>query len=306
MTATVPGAGAGGGAGAESALVERVQRLTAELEALPDPAARACGEQLAAAVVQLYGEGLERIFGALERALDEGGDAAAPVAVVRDELVADGVVASLLLIHGLYPVGLEERVRAALDEVRPYLASHGGDVELLAVQEGVARLRLVGSCRGCAASASTLEAVVEQALEQAAPDLLGLDVEGAAPPSPAAAGGAPAPGAPAPGALPVAGATTWVQLDGAERIERGTLVPADDGLVVANVAGTLLAYRDRCAGCGAALHDGLLLGGTLTCAACGRAYDLPRAGRCRDEDALQLDPIPLLRERGAVRVALVR
>lgn len=287
MTATVPGAGAGGGAGAESALVERVQRLTAELEALPDPAARACGEQLAAAVVQLYGEGLERIFGALARAADEAGS----VAQVRDELVADGVVASLLLIHGLYPVPLEERVRAALEEVRPYLASHGGDVELLAVQEGVARLRLVGSCRGCAASASTLEAVVEQALEAAAPDLLGLDVEGAAP---------------APGALPMAGATTWVQLDGAERIERGALVPADDGLVVANVAGTLLAYRDRCAGCGAALHDGVLLGGTLTCAGCGRAFDLPRAGRCRDEDALQLDPVPLLRERDAVRVALVR
>ena len=37
----------------------------------------------------------------------------------------------LLLLHGLHPVPLEARVRAALDEVRPYLESHGGDVELL-------------------------------------------------------------------------------------------------------------------------------------------------------------------------------
>lgn len=289
MAATVPSAGA------EQALVERVQELTARLEALADPAARACGEQLAGAVVQLYGEGLERIFAALSRGVEAEAEAGGAVAGVRDELVADGVVASLLLIHGLYPVGLEERVRAALDEVRPYLASHGGDVELLGVEEGVARLRLVGSCRGCSASASTLEAVVEQALEQAAPDLLGLDVEGAAAPSEAA-----------PGALPMAGSTTWVELDGAGEIERGVLVGAEGGLVVANVAGTLLAYRDACAGCGAPLHDGLLLGGTLTCAGCGRAYDLPRAGRCRDDDALQLGPVPLLRERGTVRVALAR
>jgi nitrite reductase/ring-hydroxylating ferredoxin subunit len=76
------------------------------------------------------------------------------------------------------------------------------------------------------------------------------------------------------------------------------------GLVVANVAGTLLAYRDRCGGCRARLADGMLLGGKLICAHCGMRFDLPRAGRCPDDDTVQLDPVPLLRNGGPVRVAL--
>ena len=88
------------------------------------------------------------------------------------------MIASLLLIHGLYPVSLEARVREALDSVRPYMESHGGDVELLGIADGVARLRLEGRCVGCAASAATLELGIRQALEVSAPDLEGLEVEG--------------------------------------------------------------------------------------------------------------------------------
>jgi hypothetical protein len=73
---------------------------------------------------------------------------------------------------------------------------------------------------------------------------------------------------------------------------------------VANVAGTLLAYRDFCAGCPAPLSAGVLLGGTLTCAACGRPYDLPRAGRCKTDPELQLDPVPLLRGAEGVKVSV--
>ena len=118
------------------ALVARVEELTAQVE--PGGVA----EQLAGALMDLYGEGLERIFDAI----GEDGSAA-----LRERLVADGVVASLMLIHDLYPVPLEERVAEALDSVRPYLESHGGDVELLGIEGGVARLRLQGSCNGCAA-----------------------------------------------------------------------------------------------------------------------------------------------------------
>src|SRR3954462_15908306 len=156
---------------AEEELVGRVQELTAQVEALGDPQARACAEELAAAVVQLYGVGLERIFAALDEQ-------------TRTDLAQDGVVASLRLIHGLYPVSLETRVQAALDSVRPYMDSHGGNVELLGIEDGIARLRLEGSCSGCAASQSTMELAIERALEETAPDLLGLDVKGvvAAPP----------------------------------------------------------------------------------------------------------------------------
>ena len=78
---------------------------------------------------------------------------------------------------------------------------------------------------------------------------------------------------------------------------------AGASLVVANVEGTLLAYRDVCAGCGGPLHDGGLLDGGA--ALPGLRADLfLRAGRSMDDERLQLEPVPLLRERGAVKVAL--
>ncbi len=79
---------------------------------------------------------------------------------------------------------------------------------------------------------------------------------------------------------------------------------AGSELVVANVEGTLLAYRDACAGCGGALHGGELRAGALLCPHCGRTFFLPRAGRSMDDERLQLEPVPLLREDGRVKVAL--
>ncbi len=94
------------------------------------------------------------------------------------------MVASLMLIHGLYPVDLETRVHEALETVRPYMESHGGDVELVGVVDGVAKLRLVGHCKGCPASEATLETAIRTAIEEAAPDLDGLEVEGVVEPAP--------------------------------------------------------------------------------------------------------------------------
>lgn len=171
-------------------LAERVQALTAQLERLDDPLVRERMHELIGAILDLYGEGLERIFQALA-------DPEATGPAIRDGLTRDGVVASLLLIHGLYPVGLETRVTEALDKVRPYMASHGGNVELLGLEHGVARLRLQGSCNGCSASAATLELAIKRALDEAAPDLLGIEVEGVAPAaqvgSAAASNGSPGP-----------------------------------------------------------------------------------------------------------------
>jgi Fe-S cluster biogenesis protein NfuA len=152
-------------------LVERVQELLGSLDEIADPIAQMRVQELVGTVLELYGAGLERILGILQ-------DAGEPALPIRDALLEDGIVASLLLIHGLYPVPLEERVVQALDSMRPYMATHGGTVELLGVEDGVARLRLGGSCKGCPSSAATLEFAIKEAIDQAAPDLLGLEVEG--------------------------------------------------------------------------------------------------------------------------------
>jgi Fe-S cluster biogenesis protein NfuA/nitrite reductase/ring-hydroxylating ferredoxin subunit len=262
-------------------LIARVQELTGRLEDLDDGECRSLAEELTGAVVQMYGAGLERIVELIE---DEE---------TRDRLAGDELVAGLLMIHDLYPVPLEERVAQALDTVRPYMESHGGNVELLGIEDGVARLRLEGSCKSCRASSSTLELAVRQALQEAAPDLLGMDVEGIPEPE--------LPGMP----LPVLnGAPGWHTLD----IEAPAVLTATDvgetSLVVANVDGTLLAYRNQCASCNSPLDAGVLTGGALSCPGCGRNYFLPQAGRSMDDEHLQLQPIPLLREAEAIKVAL--
>jgi Fe-S cluster biogenesis protein NfuA/nitrite reductase/ring-hydroxylating ferredoxin subunit len=273
-------------------LVGRVQELAAELESIADPAVRRTADELVAALVQMYGSGLERVVEAMAEAGPEGRE-------LLDGLAEDPVVASLLLIHDLHPVPLEQRVREALDRVRPYMESHGGDVELLDVTDGVARLRLQGSCRSCSASSSTLELAVRQALEEAAPDLEGMDVEGV---DESGGAGTALPMAAAPGP-----ATSWFAVDGIGALAAEQLAGAEVAgtrLVIANVEGTLLAYRDTCASCGGPLDRGELSAGALTCPACGRSFFLPRAGRSLDDERLQLDPVPLLRENGSVKVAL--
>ena len=71
------------------------------------------------------------------------------------------------------------RIAKALDGVRPFLAGHGGDVELLEIDEqvGAVRLRLLGSCDGCPSSAVTLRTTVERAIVDAAPEIAIIDVE---------------------------------------------------------------------------------------------------------------------------------
>jgi Fe-S cluster biogenesis protein NfuA/nitrite reductase/ring-hydroxylating ferredoxin subunit len=275
-------------------LVARVQQLGAQLESVADPAARATAEALVATVVQMYGAGLERIMAVLAAAGSAGEE-------IADALAGDGVVASLLLIHDLYPVGLEERVAQALERVRPYMESHGGDVELLGVDDGIARLRLRGSCRSCRASSATLELAVRQALEEAAPDLQGMDVEGAVAADEETA-------QPSGATLPMAAPTpSWFELDGAAGVAPGRLVAAEVAgtpLVLANVEDTLLAYRNACARCGARVDRGELSAGVLACPSCRARFSLPRAGRCVDDELLQLEPVPLLRERDGVMVAL--
>jgi len=200
-------------------------------------------------------------------------------------------------------VPLEERVQAALDQVRPYMKSHGGGVELLGIDDGVAHLRLEGSCNGCGASVSTLELAVEKALEEAAPDLAGMQVEGAV--QEPQVTGIPLPMAP--GGGEPAKTVGWQPLDGISDLsddELRTVELNGDALVVARVASELLAFQDRCVGCGSPLSGGMLSDGVLACPSCERRFFLPRAGRSLDEDKLQLAPVPLLRDGTAAKVAL--
>lgn len=153
-----------------------VRELPARIEGLldqlaGDPAVAQCAEELVAAVVELYGEGLSRTVATLA-GTSEGAHA-------LRRLADDELVASLLLLHGLHPDDAATRIERALDRVRPYLGSHAGGIDYLGVDEaGVAHLRLGGSCDGCAGSAATVHDAVERAVLAAAPEVVSVHVEG--------------------------------------------------------------------------------------------------------------------------------
>ena len=151
---------------------DRIERLLDELQSSVDPRAYGAVEELVRQLTDLYGAGLQRIL-AVVRDADPA---------LLDSLIKDELVASLLLVHGLHPADLEARVQVALESVRPFLAHHDGDVELLAVDPelGAVRLRLLGSCDGCPSSAVTLQLAVERAIVEAAPEVVRIDVDDAA------------------------------------------------------------------------------------------------------------------------------
>ena len=143
---------------------DRINTLL-EASAAGGVVARERAEELVRLVADLYGAGLERVLTIVHEAgrLDDE---------VLDALAGDDLVSSLLLVHDLHPYDVRTRVEQALQGVRPYLGSHGGDVELLEVtDDDVVRLRLLGSCDGCASSSVTLKLAVEGAIEAAAPEI---------------------------------------------------------------------------------------------------------------------------------------
>lgn len=312
-------------------LVGRVEGLLEELDSLADPMARELATTTVQALLELYGEGLARL-------LDGMGPAQAAT------LAGDDVIAHLLLLHGLHPVPVEERVQAGLEEVRPYLDSHGGDVELVSVQDGIVRLRMQGSCEGCPASAMTLKLAIEEAVFKAAPDVESVEAEGAeaeapAPPSTGLlqiemAGGIQSPSATGTGEHPAASGgghrlpmarsgpppagangsangsadASWAMAGSLPQLSSGgTLLKEVGGheLLFLRLDGASYAYRPRCPGCEGSLEGAPLIGAELACPACGHRYDARRAGRCLDQPQLHLEPVPLLTDdSGLVRVAV--
>ena len=219
-------------------------------------AARERAEQLVREVVDLYGAGLARI-----------------TTLVDPELLAkDDLVASLLLVHGLHPHDVTRRVSDALDSVRPYLGSHGGDVSLVGIDGDVVRLELRGSCKTCPSSAVTLELAVEDAVRAAAPEIATIEVVSA---------GSSVISADSLFAPSVRASRNWHPVP-----EVSGLAPGEvggfgvDGTVflACRVGEELFAYRDHCPGCGGSLARITALSGSLLRCTCGAAFDVVHAG----------------------------
>lgn len=246
-------------------------------------------QQLVREVVGLYGAGLERIV----RAGDAG---------FAERLAADDLVASLLLVHGLHPHDAHRRVSDALDRVRPYLGSHGGDVDLLEIDGDTVRLAFRGSCKSCPSSAVTLELAVQDAVRAAAPEVSSIEVVTA--PAERAAGVIPAESLMA-HVRSNGHAANWHPVpevgDMAAGEVAGFLVSGTP-LLVCRVGDLPLAYRDHCPVCDDTLAGAHLRETLLGCPRCGTQFDIVHAGA--GPAGAHLDPLPLLLRDGVPSVAL--
>lgn len=272
---------------------DRIQTLL-DASSSGGAAARERAEQLVREVTDLYGAVLERM---MDVAL-----AADPV--LADRFAADDLVASLLLVHGLHPYDVERRVSEALDSVRPYLGSHGGDVSLLGVDDGVVRLQFQGSCKSCPSSSVTLELAVEDAVRAAAPEISSIEVVAADKD-------------PSSGMIPAESlltrlhstghrSTAWQPVPELAELadgEVGGFRVSDATALVCRVGGDIFAYRDRCASCTGTLAGAQLSGAVLRCPGCGADFDVVHAGAGVGGDS-HLDPIPVLVRDGVLSMAV--
>lgn len=281
---------------------DRIQALL-DASAAGGPTTRERAEQLVREVTDLYGAGLERMMRLAVAANPE----------LARAFADDNLVASLLLVHNLHPHDVTRRVSDALDSVRPYLGSHGGDVHLIEVADGVVTLQFSGSCRSCPSSSVTLELAVEDAVRAAAPEIESIEVVAAEQNS-----------APviAPDSLlsrlqsnghakPV-----WHQVPDVADLAPGEVggFRVDGTVVMAcRVDDALFAYLDRCGNCGESLAGAVLhkvMGSNapvLRCPVCRAHFDVVHAGRCVDGNGhgeTHLEPVPLLERDGVLSMAM--
>jgi Fe-S cluster biogenesis protein NfuA len=258
-----------------------------------DATGAAAAEELVGLLVGLYGDGLGHIVATLRDAGPAGAELLA-------EMTEDPLVESLLLLHDLHPLDVDTRIQRALDRVRPYLGSHAGGVEYLGVTaDGVARLRLEGSCHGCPSSTVTVRLAIEDAVKDTAPEVGEVAVEGMTDPPPAS------PVLLQIGRRPADSQVGWVTLPDIGPPSARPVTASAGGMtvLVCAVRGTLYAYRDACAVCGSSMADGQLDREVLTCS-CGSRYDVRAAGRGVADPAVHLEPLPLLSDSQGVRVAV--
>jgi Fe-S cluster biogenesis protein NfuA len=151
--------------------IQRIGGLVQEIESIADPAVRAATKNLVQSLMDLHGA-------ALEKALDIVAEAGEPGMTIIDRLGRDTLVSSVLILYGLHPQEFDTRVVKAIDKVRPQLRKQGCEVELLSVSDGAIRLRAETGSHTCGSTAKTLQATLEAAMYDAAPDLTSLVIEG--------------------------------------------------------------------------------------------------------------------------------
>jgi nitrite reductase/ring-hydroxylating ferredoxin subunit/Fe-S cluster biogenesis protein NfuA len=269
-------------------LASRIDRAAATVDKL-DHQARDSAHELQHAIEAFHKEALTRMVRRLKD--DPRGKE------LLFEMVDDPLIYALFVRHAIVRPNIIMRVSRVLDLARPYIRSHGGDVELVEVRDNVVYVRLHGSCNGCSLSAVTLRNEIEAALRNNIPEITGVQVVAAE----------AAPALIMPESIGVRDHLAgWVAGPPTSDVPPGAmyrLKTEQDDVLIINLDGRLSAFRNACAHQGLPLDGGILdaEAGTITCPWHGFCYDAS-SGECLTAPQAQLEPFPLRIEQERIWV----
>jgi nitrite reductase/ring-hydroxylating ferredoxin subunit/Fe-S cluster biogenesis protein NfuA len=279
-------------------LVGDVEHLE-EIFASWDQTQRGAVDAYRRSIEALYGEAIRRLIRSLK------GDPA--VLAAMKSAVADEVVYAVLRRQGIIKPSLNERVEVALAGVRPMLATHGGDVELVSVEPPTVSVRFLGACDGCPASALTFHEGVEKAVRDACPEITTITqtrgmVEAPRQGPPDSPGGA---ALVSPFDLNRGG--TWRRAGEIAQVPEGGVRAFEvegQSVLLARIGTAVTCFDNACAHLGMPLDDGHVERGILTCPHHGFAYDLT-SGACITAPSVQLTAraVRVIGDRVEVRVS---
>ncbi len=274
-----------------AALVSDIERIEA-IFSLWEETPRSVVEAYRQAIEDLQGEAIRRLVRALKS------DPAALAAM--KEAAGDEVVYAVLRRHNIIKQSLNERVEAALEGIRPMLASHGGNVELVKVAPPAIEVRFTGACDGCAASSLTFHAGVKRAVEDTCPEITDvLQVKGMS-------GGSEA-GVRFISPFALEGRGGWHLACRLDDIPQGgikVLEIAGANVLLSRQGAIVSCFQNACAHFGMALDGGEVDKGIITCPYHQFQYDLA-SGECltAPEVALQAHAVRVIGSRVEVRLS---
>jgi len=278
-------------------LVRDIAHLESVVAGWDDEPHRLAVSALKSAIEKLHREALRRLIRSIKDA-PHGLDALKRAA--RDPLVHSVLQYHELLRPAQPPLAV--RVETALAEVRPGLATHGGDVELVAVRGDVVEVRLLGTCVSCPSSTITLTDGIEDSIKRHCPEISRvMSVAGPATDQP---NGHAAHDSQDDLVQLRSPFKSWLRAADLTDIPEGdvlAVVVEGRSVLLSRTGSAVRAYRNACAHLGMPLEDGAIEGDVLTCTYHGFRYVLS-TGECLTAPEVQLQSYPVRLDAGSVLV----
>jgi Fe-S cluster biogenesis protein NfuA len=153
---------------------QAIEQLLQRVGTLSDENARGTAIELLQSLMDLHGAAFARIVEVLSGDGDQESNSLA-------KLGKDPLLCGLFVLYGVHPVPVEERVKQAIERVKPQLAKRDLTIALLAITDGIVRIKVDGVTDSGGASAGKARELIEQEILEAAPEVTNIGIEGLAP-----------------------------------------------------------------------------------------------------------------------------